>query len=111
VERKLDYPFESLGSQRVKNIETPIRLYRVPFGIDGSRRASVARGYPYRPFLLAGFVAVFLLLAGGVLVWKGLRTDTASNTEVASTARASTDAVAALIPLNVRGQQLRWAID
>src|SRR5262249_33899092 len=85
-ERKLDYPFEFLGSQKVKNINTPVRLYRVPVGGERFRRAPVVRGASRRAFLLAGIAAVLLMLASGALVWKG-RSDTAPKTEVASTAK------------------------
>src|SRR5262249_40085937 len=55
--------------------------------VDGLRRASVARGKPYRPLLLAGIAALLLVLAGGGLVWKGQWSDTATRTELASTAK------------------------
>jgi adenylate cyclase len=87
IERKLNYAFEFLGSKRVKNIETPVRLYRVPLGMDGTPRAPVVRGGSYWPFLLAGVAAVLLMLAGGALLWKGLWGDTAPKTELASTAK------------------------
>jgi adenylate cyclase len=87
VERKLDYQFEFLGSQKVKNIETPVRLYRVPVNTEGSRKAPAVRGRTYRPFLLAALAAVLLLLAGVAVVWKGMWSDTARQTELASTAK------------------------
>jgi len=43
VERKLDHEFEFLGEQQVKNIDKPVRLYRVPVGAHGSRRTPAAR--------------------------------------------------------------------
>jgi adenylate cyclase len=87
VERKLDYAFQFLGSQRVKNIETPVRLYRVPVGVDSTSSAAVVRGKPYRPFLLAAIAAVLLSIGGGVAFWKGLRSDIAPTAELASTAK------------------------
>jgi adenylate cyclase len=84
VERKLDVAFEFLGSQKVKNIETPVRLYRVPIGMDGSRGHPILVNKTHRAFLLVAVAAVLLLLAGGVLVWKGLRSDTGPKTELAS---------------------------
>jgi adenylate cyclase len=85
VEQKLDVTFEFLGSQWVKNIETPVRLYRVPVGVDSSRRARVAGSDAYRPFLLAAIAAVLLLFAGAMLVWRELRSDSAPKTELALT--------------------------
>jgi TolB-like protein/Flp pilus assembly protein TadD/rhodanese-related sulfurtransferase len=87
VERKLDYQFEFLGSQKVKNIETPVRLYRVPVGPERSRRAPVVRRRAYRPSHLAAIVAVLLMVAGAALVWKALWSDSATKTELASTGK------------------------
>ncbi len=41
VEGKLDFGFDDLGAQQVKNIAKPVRVYRVRFGEHGS--AAVAR--------------------------------------------------------------------
>jgi adenylate cyclase len=87
VERKLDYEFEFLGAQTVKNIDTPVRVYRVPVGVDGSLRAPVAIGKSYRPLFLATFAALLVLLGGGFLVWKGLWREAGPKTEVASIAK------------------------
>src|SRR6185295_13044159 len=44
VERKLDYGFEFLGEQQVKNIEKPVRLYRIGLGAHAARAAASATG-------------------------------------------------------------------
>jgi len=66
LQGKLDAPIEFAGEQRVKNIERPIRTYRVQLGapMSGSRRpGSVSRRG------LAAATAVFLLIAGAVGWW------------------------------------------
>ena len=38
VRDKLDFGFEDLGEQQVKNIARPVRVYRIPLGRDGRAR-------------------------------------------------------------------------
>jgi len=50
---KLDLAFESLGEQQVKNIDQPVRTYRVVFGVGSGRRSgpSAALELPDKPSL------------------------------------------------------------
>jgi adenylate cyclase len=80
VERKLDLGFEFAGDHAVKNIERPVRVYRVrPEGRVGARRAKlgVIRGLRRR-WVAAGSVLA-LGIAGTatwqVARWSGLATD------------------------------------
>jgi len=86
VERKLDYGFDFLGEQQVKNIEKPVRLYRIRLG-DHSRTAAWTRGKPYRSWLwlwLSAAAAALVLAVGSVVFWSSSR---APSVELASRAR------------------------
>ena len=88
VERKLDFEFEFLGEQQVKNIEKPVRLYRV-----GPRARAAIRTVPakrkrhveWRRLTVAAMALI--LVAGGVALWKVLGDGSGPPIEVASKAR------------------------
>jgi TolB-like protein/Flp pilus assembly protein TadD len=89
VERKLDFGFEFLGEQQVKNVEKPVRLYRV-----GPRaRAATAtvpanrkRHVGWRWLTVAAATAL-IVVAGGVALWKVLGDGSGQPVEVAAKAR------------------------
>jgi len=85
VERKLDYEFEFLGTQRVKNIDTPVRLYRIPVGVRGSRRAPAVWGKYHRAWLWAVVVATGLVVLAGAVIWHEFLGGSTPKPEVAST--------------------------
>ncbi|MGX5842430.1 adenylate/guanylate cyclase domain-containing protein [Mesorhizobium sp. ArgA1] len=81
VERKLDYGFESLGEQRVKNIEKPVRLYRVgprtPV-VSGSRKPDGTRRW------IAFAATVLILIGAGLALWQRFGDDLVRPSDVAS---------------------------
>ncbi|MFD1985671.1 adenylate/guanylate cyclase domain-containing protein [Mesorhizobium newzealandense] len=81
VERKLDYGFEFLGEQRVKNIEKPVRLYRVgprtPV-ISGSRKPDGTRRW------IAVAATVLILIVAGLALWQRFGDDLVRPSDVAS---------------------------
>ncbi|CAN7244324.1 adenylate/guanylate cyclase domain-containing protein [Mesorhizobium sp. LjNodule214] len=81
VERKLDYGFEFLGEQRVKNIEKPVRLYRVdprsPV-ISGSRKPDGTRRW------IAVATTVLILIVAGLVLWQRFGDDLVRPGDVAS---------------------------
>jgi adenylate cyclase len=88
VERKLDFEFEFLGEQKAKNIEKPIRLYRVGLrarAAPGTVPAKRKRNVEWRRLTVAAMVLI--LVAGGVALWKVLGDGSGPPVEVASKAR------------------------
>jgi TolB-like protein/class 3 adenylate cyclase/Flp pilus assembly protein TadD len=88
VERKLDFEFEFLGEPQVKNIEKPIRLYRVgprARAAVGTAPAKRKRHVEWR--WLAVAATVLILVAGGVALWQMLGDGSGPPVEVASKAR------------------------
>ncbi|ANT49394.1 tetratricopeptide repeat protein [Mesorhizobium amorphae] len=81
VEMKLDYGFEFLGEQRVKNIEKPVRLYRVdprtPV-ISGSRKPDGTRRW------IAVAATVLILIVAGLVLWQRFGDDLVRPGDVAS---------------------------
>lgn len=81
VEMKLDYGFEFLGEQRVKNIEKPVRLYRVdprtPV-ISGSRKPDGTRRW------IAVAATVLILIVAGLVLWQRFGDDLVRPADVAS---------------------------
>jgi hypothetical protein len=90
IHKRFDQPLEDLGLRELKNIEHPVRVYRVPplhpvpsrpappAALSTSRRASLERGRPRwvevfkRPrILVPGIVGVFLVLAPFLLFQTG----------------------------------------
>ncbi|MCA1443730.1 tetratricopeptide repeat protein [Ensifer sp. IC4062] len=85
VERKLDYGFDFLGERQVKNIEKPVRLYRIRLGDHPRTTAAWMRGKPYRSWLwLSAAAAALVLVAGSVVFWSSSR---APSVELASRER------------------------
>ncbi|MBB6412444.1 adenylate/guanylate cyclase domain-containing protein [Mesorhizobium sangaii] len=71
VERKLDFEFEFSGEQKLKNIENPVRLYRVgPWAraASGTVPAKRKRHIGWRRLTVAA--TALILIAGGVALWK-----------------------------------------
>ena len=71
VENKLNVGYESLGEQRVKNIDKPLRVYRVRMdtGAAGTTIAGAKKSTRswQRPTIAVG--AILFLIAAGVAVW------------------------------------------
>ncbi len=85
VERKLDYGFDFLGERQVKNIEKPVRLYRIRLGDHPRTAAAWTRGKPYRSWLwLSAAAAALVLAVGSAVFWTSSR---APSVELASRAR------------------------
>ncbi|RUV67564.1 adenylate/guanylate cyclase domain-containing protein, partial [Mesorhizobium sp. M5C.F.Ca.IN.020.14.1.1] len=88
VERKLDVEFEFLGEQQLKNIEKPVRLYRVSprtRAASGAVPAKRKRHIEWRRLTVAA--TALILIAGGVALWKVVGGGSGSPVEVASKAR------------------------
>lgn len=73
VEKKLDVGYESLGERRLKNIDKPVRVYRVRMDPEAAgktfgRRPSLARPWR-RSVAVAGAFAV-LVVAGATAWWR-----------------------------------------
>jgi adenylate cyclase len=73
VEKKLDVGYESLGERRVKNIDKPVRVYRVRMDADAVGKTFgvwQALGRTWRrPVLALGALAV-LVVAGAMAWWQ-----------------------------------------
>jgi TolB-like protein/class 3 adenylate cyclase/Tfp pilus assembly protein PilF len=71
VERKLDVGYEYLGEQQVKNIDKPVRAYRVLMGPDaaGKTIASIKPPARSRRWPIAAAVAIVLLIGAGAAAW------------------------------------------
>jgi class 3 adenylate cyclase/TolB-like protein len=65
LKTNVDVDYEDLGEQQVKNIATPVRVYRVV--PEGSERAVLPRRRSRGALLAASFVVVALLIAGAFL--------------------------------------------
>ena len=70
VEGKLDFGFDFLGEQPVKNIEKPVRVYRVRSAAASVGGVAQAGRTWRRPAAIIAAVAVVLLAIGGVVVWQ-----------------------------------------
>jgi TolB-like protein/class 3 adenylate cyclase/Flp pilus assembly protein TadD len=73
VEKKLDVGYESLGERRVKNIDKPVRAYRVRMDAEAVGKTfdgwqPVARSLR-RPIVAAGALAI-VIIAGAVGWWR-----------------------------------------
>jgi TolB-like protein/class 3 adenylate cyclase/Flp pilus assembly protein TadD len=88
VERKLDHEFQFLGERLVKNIEKPVRLYKV---ILGARRSSSARAPRIAGRLGRGWWAVgtaaLAVIVGSVALWNYSGMAPANPDNIASKAR------------------------
>ncbi|MEI3856250.1 MULTISPECIES: adenylate/guanylate cyclase domain-containing protein [unclassified Ensifer] len=85
VERKLDYGFDFVGEQQVKNIDKPVRLYRIHLGDHPRTTAAWTRRKPYRSWFWPSTAAAVLMLAVGIVVFWS--TSRAPPVELASRAR------------------------
>ena len=88
VERKLDFEFEFLGEQKLKNFEKPVRLYRVSpraRAVSGTVPAKRKRHIEWRRLTVAA--AAMILIAGGVALWKVVGDRSGPPVEVASRER------------------------
>jgi adenylate cyclase len=88
VERKLDFEFEFLGEQRVKNIEKPVRLYRVgPRARAPSGTVPAKRKHHVEWRRLTVAAMALILVAGGVALWRVVGNGSGPPVEVASRER------------------------
>jgi adenylate cyclase len=71
VEGKLDFGFDFLGAQEVKNIDRPINVYRVRTGPGEPREKGAAKATSRRVSvsILAGAMAIVIVLAGFAGWW------------------------------------------
>ncbi len=70
VGEKLPLSYEDLGEQEVKNIERPVRTYRVQLGPDTELPAPAPRARRRAPSVyVAAAVVIALFVGGGLLAW------------------------------------------
>jgi len=70
VEDKISFGCEFLGERTVKNISTPIRVYRISRDETGPGcRAGTSSRSGSKPLLLAAAICLLILVIGGVGVW------------------------------------------
>lgn len=82
LQGKFELPLEFIGEQHVKNIQRPVRVYRVKFeGHTRHRRFNVRS---FRSWIIPAAALTLLLLIGGPAVWLAQRRESA---EAASVAR------------------------
>ncbi|RWB25918.1 MAG: tetratricopeptide repeat protein [Mesorhizobium sp.] len=88
VERKLGFDFEFLGEKQVKNIEKPVRLYRVGPRARAPSGTVPAKRKPHVEWRRLTVAAMALILvAAGVALWNVLGDGSGPPVEVASKAR------------------------
>jgi adenylate cyclase len=84
IENKLALGYDYIGEHTVKNIVKPIRVYRVPTGPETLQKVTEEKkAAPSWQRAALAVVIGFLVVAGGVAIWKSYRPSTPS-TEVAS---------------------------
>jgi TolB-like protein len=69
VEGKLDFGFEFLGERPVKNIEKPVRVYRVR-GEPGEKAYKRVRGKTAQSRLVIAAIAVLIVTIVAIVIWK-----------------------------------------
>jgi len=89
IESKIGLEYESLGEQEVKNIDKPVRVYRV-LSFPGAAahrviKAKKAVGKIWRNIALA--IAVILVVAGAVVIWNNYMSQSRPPVEAASVER------------------------
>ncbi|RWE59374.1 adenylate/guanylate cyclase domain-containing protein [Mesorhizobium sp.] len=88
VERKLGFDFKFLGEKQVKNIEKPVRLYRVGPRARAPSGTVPAKRKPHVEWRRLTVAAMALILvAAGVALWNVLGDGSGPPVEVASKAR------------------------
>lgn len=71
VKTKLDVDFESLGAQRLKNIEEPVRTYRVLYEDKRAQNVSLQRfSFRGRKAVIMPATAILVVIAGVFLIWR-----------------------------------------
>lgn len=104
VKSKLDVGFVSLGEQKVKSIDEPVRVYRVVLGPAAANRMIKARRYLGRWRIAAvAAVATILVLAGAVAWWQPWRSEAPTLVERFAYPLPDKPSVAVLPFINVSG--------
>jgi len=67
VDGKLDFGFDHLGEQQVKNVAKPVQVYRVRAEAREARLASVAPARRRRGVVIAASAVAVVLIAGGTI--------------------------------------------
>jgi TolB-like protein/class 3 adenylate cyclase/predicted Zn-dependent protease len=88
VKKKLTLGYEYLGEHTVKNIDEPVRVYRVLMEPETVAEViSEKRPEPVQRMSAVAAVIVLLLLVGGLVVWKFIPRTPTPSVEVASVER------------------------
>src|SRR4029453_14721315 len=69
VKNKLPVGFESLGEQRVKNIDEPIGVFRIAAAGGGARPVRLRRLAATTRWILSAAILMLLLLIAGGAFW------------------------------------------
>ncbi|UTY47282.1 rhodanese-like domain-containing protein [Sinorhizobium fredii] len=81
LQGNFELPLEFIGEQHVKNIQRPVRVYRVKFEGENQHRRFNVRGF--RSWLIPAAAFVLLLLIGVSAVWLTQRRESADAASVA----------------------------
>ncbi len=85
IENKLSFGCEYLGEQSVKNISTPIRVYRLTGGEnDDECRVSAEPHKPSKRLIYAALVGLLLICASGIAIWLVYTRSPVDSVEVAA---------------------------
>jgi adenylate cyclase len=85
VEGKLDFGFDFLGEQQVKNIEKPVRVYRVRGELaEEPKKPTTGRT---KQFTIIGATGVLVVAIAGVLIWQIGKGPASEQTELAAIER------------------------
>lgn len=102
---KTGFTFEDMGAKSLKNVERPVRVYR----LRGSAGSALPRAQPPKPRRLryAGVAIVVLLVAAGIAIWRWEPFSRSPSSAQNSNATYRSDkASVALLPLrNVSGDK------
>src|SRR5262249_36555970 len=69
VEKKLDFGFEPIGEQQVKNIAEPVAVFRVKLDGHTQKRPTIPIRSAGRRWVLPAIVVLLVVCAAGVGVW------------------------------------------